>query len=91
MFFETQSTLSSQRTTPLNERLQEEAKASSQSQRAGTVSAPTCRDVPQRSLSVQCRRHLLTDSFTAARLCGLSGLCVEKSTNLFWFYKISCG
>ena len=63
MIFETQSTQSPQRTTALNERFQEEAKASSQ--RADAVFFSV------RSLSVQCRRHLLTGSVSSAILCVL--------------------
>ena len=92
MIFETQSTQSPQRTTPLNERFQEEAKASSQRADAVFFDAQPLCAVPQAPLDRLCVLSNTLYSVFTARLCALSVLCVEKITKhifsllLIYFY-----
>jgi len=64
----------------LLKRFQEEAKASSQ--------RATAMFFRRAALSVQCRRHLLMNSFPLELLCVLSVLCVENFTNLFFYHYL---
>ena len=86
MIFETQRTQSAQRTNPLKERFQEEAKASAQS--ANAVRQPP--SVGADSVAAYHAQPLcsalapLDKLFFSELLCVLSVLCVEKRTNLFF-------